>query len=185
MRCLGIDPGTKKCGWAILNMDTTVANEDFERVIAKGHDDLDEIRQIINGKLGYLDCIFIEGTVRYKVSNSDDLLKTTIMVGRLLEIAEHPNQIIPTVKVMTRPEVILKLTGKWPGRTNKVSKARLQEIVQCLLGLEKPIRPQHANDAAALIVAATNPVKAIVNVKPIRKGRRPAQAKSSRRPKHS
>jgi Holliday junction resolvasome RuvABC endonuclease subunit len=175
MRFMGIDPGTVKCGWVIMDIDT-------KAVMGKGHATLDEIRALIQLNSAFITCIFIENTVRYQVSNSADLLKTTIMVGRLLEVATT-NRIAS--QLMTRPEVILKLTGKWPGRTNKVSKARLQEIVQSILGLEAPIRPQHANDAAALIVAATNPVEAIPNVKPIRKGRRPAQAKSSRRPKRS
>ncbi len=159
MKYLGIDPGSSLCGWAIVDMEA-------KQVLSKGHDDLDTLRKLINESS--LDGVMIEGTIRYQMSNPVDLLLTTIMVGRLMEISEQVGMI---AVVMNRPNVIKSLTGKWPGRTNKVSKTQLQGIVQKQLGLEKPIRPQHANDAVALVLAVLDPVKAIVNVKPTRQKR--------------
>jgi Holliday junction resolvasome RuvABC endonuclease subunit len=156
---LGIDPGSSLCGWAIVDMDK-------KEVLTKGHNDLNFLRELIQQRL--LDGVMIEGTIRYQMSNPVDLLLTTIMVGRLMEISEGLGI---TTTVMNRPNVIKSLTGKWPGRTNKVSKTQLQGIVQKQLGLEKPIRPQHANDAVALVLAVLDPVKAIVNVKPTRQKR--------------
>jgi Holliday junction resolvasome RuvABC endonuclease subunit len=156
---LGIDPGSSLCGWAIVDMDK-------KEVLTKGHNDLNFLRELIGQRL--LDGVMIEGTIRYQMSNPVDLLLTTIMVGRLMEISEGMGI---TTTVMNRPNVIKSLTGKWPGRTNKVSKTQLQGIVQKHLGLEKPIRPQHANDAVALVLAVIDPVEAIVNVKPTRQKR--------------
>jgi Holliday junction resolvasome RuvABC endonuclease subunit len=187
MRYLGIDPGSKKCGWAIVDLASS-------KVLDSGHADLNEMRKIIETNMCHLDGVVIEMLVRYKMSNSIDLLGTAYTIGRLQEMFYISRSLELTssgidrnieLLEFTRPEVIFRLTGRWPGRTNKVSKAGLQVIVQNLLKLEKPIRPQHANDAAALVVATTHPVKAIINVKPSRRVKQPTQAQSGRRPKHT
>ena len=173
---LGIDPGSKKCGWAIVDLEA-------KKVIAKGHDDLNEMRKVIQGEHGLFDEVIIEMLVRYHGSNSIDLLGTAYAIGRLREmIYTHSSAL--ALKEFTRPEVIFRLTGRWPGKSHKVSKADLQKVVQKLLKLDNPIRPQHANDAAALVIATTHPVKAILNVKS-RQGRKPAQTQSRRRPQHT
>ena len=182
MRYLGIDPGSKKCGWAVVDLSRNT-------VVDHGHDDLDQMRKIINGFVYSIDGIVIEVLRVYKVSNANDLLPTAYAIGRLQEMHHdavrdmNSNNVKHTVELLefTRPEVIFRLTGRWPGRTHKVSKADLQGVVQRLLQLDKPIRPQHANDAAALVVATTHPVKAILNVKPKRKAR--AKAEPGRRTK--
>ena len=152
---LGIDPGSSLCGWAIVDMKA-------KQVLDKGHDNLDSIRDLIKNRSinGALDGVMIEGTIRYQMSNPVDLLLTTIMVGRLMEISEGLGI---TTTVMNRPNVIKSLTGKWPGRTNKVSKTQLQVIVKERLGLEKVVRPQHASDAVAVILAVLIPVEPIIS----------------------
>jgi len=178
LRYLGIDPGSKKCGWAIVDLAS-------KKVLGHGHADLNEMRKIIGDNMCHLDGVVIEMLVRYKMSNPTDLLGTAYAIGRLQEMF-HVSKTLEltssgvdrTIELLefTRPEVIFRLTGRWPGRTHKVSKAELQVVVKDLLGLKEPIRPQHANDAASLVVATTHPVKAIINDKPKRARRTPAKS---------
>lgn len=167
MKYLGIDPGSKLCGWAIVDVVL-----DKPTVECSGHGDDKVLRGIINGGLGKIDGIIIEQVVHYKVSNPRDLLATAYMIGRIQEMMAQ--SYIPglTWQELSRPQVIQALTGRWPGRDHKVSKTQLQTIVKDILGVAKPIRPQHANDAVAVVLALTNPVERIINVKPTRKGRR-------------
>jgi len=166
MKYLGIDPGSKKCGWAVVDLDRKI-------VVKHGHDDLNEMRNIIQGYVYSIDGIVIEMLMMYKISNPNDVLPTAYTIGRLQEMAHdafkemNANGVNHKVEMLefTRPEVIFRLTGRWPGRAHRVSKAELQEIVKNLLGLEKVCRPQHANDAVALILAHTMPVPAIISKK--------------------
>lgn len=167
MHTLGIDPGTKKMGWVLVKRRGW-------KVHSKGHSSIGFIQNLLffDKEVSITDVV-IEGVVRYKVSNSTDLIATAIMIGRVMQICSQCG-IIPGM--ITRPEVIEKFTGRRPCRGHKVDKSGMQMYVQQFLGLDKPVRPQHANDALAAVLALRHPKFNVKNTRPRR-----AQKASRRR----
>jgi Holliday junction resolvasome RuvABC endonuclease subunit len=157
---LGIDPGSVNHGWALVDQDKKWA------IASHGHNDLDYIRETIED-WGPIDEIIIEGMLIYKLSNPNDLIPTIINIGRIIEIAHVAN--IP-VTMIPRPEIIKILTGKRPCKGHKVTKASMQKTVQKILKLKSVVKPQHANDSIAAILAAKYP-RTLINVKPKPKAR--------------
>jgi Holliday junction resolvasome RuvABC endonuclease subunit len=141
MIALGIDPGTVKHGWVKINTsDWTVFNS--------GHCDWLEL---IN-KFPCVDIVLVEQIIFYHglPGNAQVLVPAIEAIGRIKQVCNDCN--IP-VHSYTRSEIIQLLTGKRPSRGHKVSKTDMQKVVQKLLNLDKVIRPQHASDAACVILA--------------------------------
>lgn len=145
MRILGIDPGSKRCGWAVIDSKTS-------KVLEGGHDTLDTLRDIISVNTWLIDAIAIEGIVRYNKSNSIDVFKTAFTIGRLYEIIDS-STVMYIQKELTRPEIIKILTGNRPSRNHRISKANMQDIVKKILKSSEVVRPQHKNDAVAVAIA--------------------------------
>ena len=147
MIILGLDPGPKNCGWALLDTEKST-------IVDAGHDEWNIVRTIYNQT--DIDYIAIEKVIIYtNIPGSAYILPDAIEnIGRMIELAQPStsSDFTPVVK-LTRAEVIKILTGKAPGRGNKVSKKDVSDIVMKKLKLKKAVKPVHANDAVAVAIA--------------------------------
>lgn len=152
---LALDPGTKLCGWALINLPNWT-------IIDSGRDEWSYVRDLIRTKSP--DGVAIERTVVYSRSNQNSggdihfLVPMMEHTGRILEICD---QLGIEVRMDTRPDVIKKLTGH-ASRSKKLPqghkiKAHMQQVVMNILNLPGFIRPQHANDAVCVAIAQWHP----------------------------
>lgn len=146
---LGLDPGPDKTGWALYN-------EELETVIKTGHDDWDTIRSILTSHTCFLKAVCVEQIIiHYGIPANQNLPATAENVGRIQQLCADNNidfHQFPRIKIMEK--VYMR-----PKRGMKISKKKMQEVVQDKLGLDKPVRPQHANDALCAILAHFPPTK--------------------------
>jgi len=141
---LGLDPGTHKAGWAMYDVDT-------EQVIGAGHDDWAFIRTQIKMAQSKLIAVCVEQVIMHMgLPPSRLIIDTAVEVGRIQQICEDTNI---QYNQLPRIDICEKVSGTRPKRGVKVTKTDMQVAVQSLLKTAKPIRPQHANDAACAILA--------------------------------
>ena len=145
---VGLDPGPKKCGWVLYDYDN-------ELVMKSGHDEWYDVREMIHHHLGSLKSICVEQVIMHMgLPPSRLIIDTAVAVGRIQQICED-NDVL--YHQLPRIDICERVSGKRPKRGVKVTKADMQVAVQSLLGIPKPIRPQHANDALCAILAEYMP----------------------------
>jgi len=146
---IGLDPGTTKSGWAIYDPDA-------ETVIDTGHDAWADVRDKIKLYAGKARAVVVEQVIIHHgvPGQSKYIMDTAHEVGRIQQICED-NGII--YSQLPRIDICERVTGRRPTRGHKVSKKDMQDAVQKKLKVDKPIRPQHANDAVAVILAEYPP----------------------------
>lgn len=140
---LSIDPGPHLSGYALIDETKWI-------VTKHGVASWDDLITMLLDKSLKISGIAMEKIILYsfakgaaRVNNS--LLDTVFQCGRLYQKAVE-NSV--SYRADTRANIIKGLTGLSPhGKGNKVSKKDMQDAVQKILKLQKPISPQHANDA--------------------------------------
>ena len=149
-----LDPGTYKCGYVEYLPDGEL------HFGAISHLSWSKVRANIQSLVKtYSDMVVCsEEMIFYShLPGSAKIMPTTMKeIGRIIQICDDHD--IP-FKEMIRKDIIEKLTGEKVTRKKKVSKTDMQDCVQKLLKLDKPIRPQHANDALCVGLAFYPPKK--------------------------
>lgn len=145
VRALCIDPGPTECGVAVLEY---YFNGGEIRVAWAGKMPWKDIcTLIIDGPMQKFNAVMMEDLVPAhgnQMVASKYLVETAIGMGRVIQECDRCGI---QYGRLSRRMIIKTLRGKAPSPKNKVSKADMQETVRLILGLDKPIRPQHANDA--------------------------------------
>lgn len=154
IRALCLDPGPKKCGVGVI--EYYAKKKPAIKIAWAGvyeWKDVITLASLPPGPMQKFNFIAIEDLVPAhgnQMVASKYLIETAMNIGRVLQCAAQ-NEVM--CERLSRRMVIKRLTGKAPGPKNKVSKADMQETVRKVMGLEKPIRPQHANDAVCVGLA--------------------------------
>lgn len=154
MHCIyGIDPGTTKAGWVYYDKTN-------KKVLGSGHDDWKVVRDMLQSSFGAAKItkrllkfsVVVEKPIIYTGTPGGNTIMPEMIqaCGRIQQICADYNV---DYLELTRMDICEKITGSRPKRGKKVSKADMQKLVQTMLGLPKPIRPQHASDAMAAIIA--------------------------------
>lgn len=104
MNILGIDPGPKQSGWVLW--DTI-----YHRVEGYGHQDNEDVKQIIYIPDRIIDTVAIEMITGYGVVSGDDTFNTCRWVGIFEEAARVSRQIISRIYLVPRKEVKRVLCG--------------------------------------------------------------------------
>jgi len=145
---LGLDPGPKNCGWVLYDHSTQTVKQ-------SGHDEWIAVRYTLETRAPYLKAVCVEKVIMHMgLPPSRLIIDTATNIGRIQELCalydieyhEH-----------ARIDICEKVAGVRPKPGVKVSKKDMQIAVQKLLNAPEVIRPQHANDAAAAILAEYPP----------------------------
>jgi len=145
---LGLDPGPKKCGWVLYNMLS-------QAITVSGHDEWHRIRYILEVNAPNLHAVCVEKVIMHMgLPPSRLIIDTATNVGRIQQLCD-------TYDIQyhehARIDICEKVAGIRPKPGVKVSKKDMQLAVQKLLDAPEVIRPQHANDACAAILAEYPP----------------------------
>jgi Holliday junction resolvasome RuvABC endonuclease subunit len=154
---VGIDPGPSLCGWCILEY---AAAWDVPRVLGGGHCGIDDLAKVIRSQRKSVALVACEGLMPYgnaAPGGSRAIQGTAFAMGRLAQEAARAH--LPWSE-LPRREIIRELLGRYPGKSAPVSKALMQEVVAEILGLDGPVRPQHANDAVCAALAIVRRLEA-------------------------
>ena len=149
MKILGIDPGVADTGWAVLEQEPPAGTV---RLLASGIvrtapvSALPERLHAIHGELAEVirahrpDAVAIEEMFFLKRANT---MRATLQArGVILLAAAQANKLV----VEYNPKhVKMTLTG-----SGAAEKAQMQKMVQRILGLAEPLRPDDTADAAAI-----------------------------------
>lgn len=178
MKILCVDPGPDSCGFAIINTDSWVVTD-------YGQGGWDYLINLLDQ--GQFDGVAVEEMISYRgVYNTKTVIGTAFQLGRLFQVV-HELKI--DFRQASRKTIIKHLTGKSVYGTKKglkaitVSKTDMQVAVQKILNLDKPIRPQHANDAVCAGLALWHHPAVIVPVPPLKPKTKPVKHRLKKPPK--
>lgn len=156
MKIIGVDPGMAELGWGVIDDMKYVAHgvikTDNKHPPANGNDGRQQQARLskIAEEFGKVivehepAVVAIEDTsfMGSKYANSSDLNR---VIGVLMLVSYRHN--VPAH--LYAPTLWKKLTLNYAN----ADKRRVQDEVQKMLHLEKPIRPQHCSDATAVAIA--------------------------------
>lgn len=171
MRILGVDPGIRNVGWAIVSAND---NDIIEYGVADGPELF--LTSTWYGRAGedcgaslktqrFVDALFgmdrtdvitMEGVMPYHVSNNNfaklaaqnrDMAKVCILIGMIQHFAFSRGV---GLSIFARSSICAFLVGG----TKSADKKAMQKAVQERLGLDAPIKPDHANDAVCVALLA-------------------------------
>jgi Holliday junction resolvasome RuvABC endonuclease subunit len=143
---LAVDPGPEKSGYAIIEM---ISNNNWT-IQSSGVLSWDDLLPLLSYSFYG---VAVEEAIMYsfpgKSPNNKQVAKTIFQVGRLYQKAMDFQLYFHQ---MPRIDIIKEIVGKRPGPGFKVTKADMQKYMMKILNLDKPIKPQHVNDAMCAAV---------------------------------
>jgi crossover junction endodeoxyribonuclease RuvC len=166
VRILGIDPGTRTVGYAVVDFDgSRVKPVDYNVIDAKGTDDYSQRFVYIHNELHRIIL-----STRPEVAAIEEVF-TSLALKRSIEIGEGRGVAILTAALAGLPvySYSVKTVKKSVVGNGNADKAAVQKMVKLLLGLQEIPRPDDAADALAIAICHSHRCRG-GQVAPVRRG---------------